>query len=491
MIGLLLVGSFAHAADAIVLVSQFQARNDAATAIASLLEGYLAQELDDVDRVEVRRIDDMPDFNEGSSRLYLESCPPGEIAGCTYVVGQRGGVDWAVTGTVKSVAAGSKVTVEILDVGSGTVVTSFTAELQNGKDEEFAAGVAKVLAAAVSGQFAERDIREGDEEPDARELSKDEVARQLAELSEELGDVSASISEPNRKIEKPEYTLDDLSEDAEGETKPWDRLKMSPSEYLRYKNSGIPLMEWRERAMGRHGQLLLRANLGLINGPYSSSYYGRYGYADGTTDIVDGYGALWSVSSTGVGVGLGAAYGINPWLDVGVDVGWGSGNYHLDLVQDGGESGLDNVNPYDFNQGNLMITPRATGVFMPTSRVRPLASLGVTLVDPVMAPSRVDGLPPAVPVFEGESQLLGLIDIAGGVELGVSKQVDFVVRAGASVLAFGKTQRQLRQGSVPVMEETSLVKPQAPNGIGGFFLASLQFRALGKDPEPLPYDYED
>ena len=490
MFGLLVFSASAQAADAVVLVSQFQARNSAATAIASLLEGYLAQELDQLEGVKMRRIDDMPNFAEGSARLYLDSCPPGEIAGCTYIVGQRGEADWAVTGTVKTLSTGSKVHVDILDVSSGIVVTSFDAELANGKDAEFASGVAKVLAAAVSGQFAERDIRD-DGSDEGPEISKDEVARQLAELSTELGDISASITEPNRQIERPEYTLEDLDADSELESKPWDRVGMTAAEYLRYKNSGIDMMTWRERAMGRQLQVLVRANMGVLNGPYSSNFYGRYGYAENSTSIVDGYGALWSTSSTGLGVGLGAAFGITPWLDVGMDLGWASGNYHTEIVQDGGVSGVDNATPGDYNYGSLVVSPRATGVFLPTSRVRPLGSVGLTLVDPVMAPERIGGLPPAIPLFAGESQLLGMLDFSGGAEASISKQVDFVLRAGASVQAFGTTTRQLRQSSVSVMAESDLIRPRAPNAIGGFVVASLQLRLGGKAPAALPFDYED
>ena len=138
-----------------VLVSSLQARNSESVGLASLVENFLAQELDKHPDIDVLRIEETPAFQDYPARTYMEGCPPGEIAGCTFVIAERAGAELAVTGTVQALVGGTKVTIEILDIGTARSLISFQSELEAGNDEAFAEGVAKVLVAAISGEVGQ------------------------------------------------------------------------------------------------------------------------------------------------------------------------------------------------------------------------------------------------------------------------------------------------------------------------------------------------
>jgi hypothetical protein len=459
-----------------VLVSEFQARNDSGEALAKLVESYLVAKLKGNPQLTVVRPEDLPPFQDYPARTYLESCPAGEIVGCTYVAAERGDVEWAITGTTRVLPGTSKVEISVLDIRSGKVVVSFETELEAGQDEAFAEAVARVLAEAIAGSFAERDIRNSEgEEVDMRGMSDDAVAAQLEALTQELGGASSVINRSDEVIKPPSYTMDDLVESMQGEgTKPWERLHMSPGEYLRYKNSGKTLVEWRALSSGRAGELLIRPAIGFGLQPGSSVYYGRYTYDTGS--VVDSYTLSAVQNGFGAFFNLGLAYGIHPMVDLGLDIGSGTGRITMDIQQQTiGQQPLP-PDQQDWLSSSFVLGPRATAGFFPVSPVRPVVS-GALLF---WFGDKIDNhiLPPEdLALFTAPTTIVaeGML----GAEFRMVRRLDFFIHVPVDVVVGGQTYREVRgDGTADVVDIGTPPDPLSVVSAG--IRAGFQVRLLGK-----------
>ena len=471
------LSSPALAADAetTILVSSLQPRNVEAAGLASLVENFLAQELSSHAGFDVMRVEDAPPFADYPARVYMEGCPPGEVVGCTQIVGERAKAKFAVTGTVKSLVGGTKVEIEILDIAGSRSLVRFESELDTGGDEAFAEGVAKVLVAVINGEIGkERDIRfDGEEAPEP--MDNEAVRAQLALLQREMGSVSAVISRSDDAIVRPTYTLDDLAKKMEGEgTKPWERLEMKPGEYLRYKNSGMELFEWRERALGRKGQLLLRPTVGYSNGPYSGTYYGRVAYdvVTGSLAVVDVYAAQAVQTGSGAHFGASAAYGLTPYLDVGAFIGLTTGSWTVDIAQETVGQPASAPQPDTTAQTTLVVGPKVTATLVPISPIRPsfggsvLVMRGRTVMDPATTPQGI--------VFSPAVMVAAEVFVGG--EARISKRVDAFVQVPLQIRLAGEVDASLRQG---ITQEVDATPPSAAGIVGGGVVAGLQIRLFG------------
>lgn len=487
MLPLLLSTALAAEPDTTVLVSSLQARNAESVGLASLVENFLAQELDQHPGIDVLRVEDTPDFQDYAARTYMEGCPPGEIVGCTYVIAERGRAALAVTGTVQALVGRTKVTIEILDIAGARSLISFQSELEAGSDEAFAEGVAKVLVAAISGEIgAERDIRfDGDEEP-AEPMDDEAVARQLAELSREIGGVTTSIRRSDRAIAKPAYTLEDLAERMEGEgTKPWERVDMGPAEYLRYKNSGLSLWEWRQRAIGRQGQLLLRPLVGFASGPYGGTYYGRTAYdiTGGSLGVVDAYAAQSVQTSSGASFGASVGWGLTPVLDVGVVAGVTTGTFVVDINQETVGQPATSPEPVSSGQTTLFVGPRVQATLMPVSNIRPSFGGGVLLLRG-QAQLDAESVPEGLATFAPSTLVAGEVFVGG--EARLSDRVDLFVQVPVQLRLAGSVSIAERVGTAEVVDATA---PPTAGVLGAGVYAGLQIRLFGARPrEATRYD---
>ncbi|MDP2305163.1 MAG: hypothetical protein Q8P18_03970 [Pseudomonadota bacterium] len=478
-LSLALSGAFSAASAAepetTILVSSLQPRNAEATGLASLVENFLAQELKDHPGFDVLRVEDTPAFEDYAARTYMDGCPRGEVVGCTQIIGERGKAAFAVTGTVLAVVGGTQVQIEILDIRNGRSLIRFESELESGADEAFAEGVAKVLAAAIDGEIGkERDIRfDGEDAPEP--MDDVEVRKQLDELQREMGSVTAVISRSDRVIERPAYSLEDLSKKMEGEgTKPWERLDMKPAEYLRYKNSGLELFQWRERAVGRKGQLLLRPTVGFSNGPYSGLYYSRSAYdvPSGTLTIVDVYAAQAVQTGSGANFGGSVGFGISPVVDVGATIGVTTGSWTVDIGQETVGQPASASQPYSTGQTTLVVGPRVTATLFPVLPIRPtfggsvLLLRGRTEMDPDSVP---EGL-----VFEPAVMIAAELFVGG--EARISRSVDFFLHVPLQVRLAGEVVSTFRDG---IQEEVDAAVPRGAGIIGAGVAAGLQIRLFG------------
>ena len=463
-----------------VLVSSLQARNDSAEKLASLIENFLASKLAEQPTLRVLRIEDTPPFQDYDARVYMESCPPGDIVGCTLLLGERGEVAWAVTGTVQALVSGTKVDIDILDIQGSRVAVSFTSELDSGKDEAFAEGVAKVLVAAIAGEVGkETDIRMsegGGEESDPAD--KAAVARELQQLAKELGGFDVVVRRTDQHVERSSFTAADLIDKMDSDAqKPWDRLKMTPGEYLRYKNSGLVLEDWRKRQQGRKFQLLIRGGGGFFNGPVDGRYYGRKALDGETLAALDTYSEeSTKTGSSGMGF-FGAAFGVHPMVDVGAYGGVVGGKYRrfidTDEVVD-----QTHIAPDPVVEGNLSYFGggEVTMALLPTLKYRPMFGGGILVIQGTTIGDHVDPASFDLPVFEAATLILANVFVGG--ELQLTPQVDLFVKLPITVLVGGETVQSTRITEDKAVLE-ALDKSAGANAVGAALLGGVQVRLFG------------
>ncbi len=461
-----------------VLVSALQARNEESVELAALIEGFVAEKLAKRPELRLLRIEDSADFDDYSARVYIESCPPGEIVGCTFVIGERVEALWAVTGSVKSLVKGTTVDIDIVDVKGSRVAVSFRSELTGGRDEAFAEGVARVLVAAVAGEVGrEEDIRKKDADAPTDPQDDEAVAAELAVLEEEMGGFTTDLRRSDVPIERPKLTEADIAEKSEEEgSKPWERLGMSPADYLRYKNSTLDLPTWRQRAEGRRFQVLLRAGGGFINGPVNVDYYGRYAVQGVQT--VDAYAAQSvETGSSGLGV-VAVGFGVHPMVDVSVQFGVAGGSFSYVISQEVVDSPT-NVVPDPTVQGHssILVGPRVTIAPLPAGAVRPTFGLGAYY----LRGSGIDSvvLPPDELAAFG-AQPLWNVEVFGGGEARVGSNLDFWLQIPVSFLVSGD--RVLEERATTVASLEGLKTPTGASAIGVAVVAGVQVRLFGSKP---------
>lgn len=380
LLTMLLAGSGAaqaQSADAVrVFVAPFQSETRQAVSIASLMPSFLEQHLDQNPELNAIGVSEVGPVYDTSAELYLSSCPPGNEVGCAFVVAEVARAEYALTGTVDSVGEASRVEVVVIDVLDSREVISFQADLAVGDDEVFAEGVSRVLTAVIRGEAGRQDDIRIEDDPNAQaaeDARQAEIRRQLDQLAAEIGDVTTLTTRAQMEIERPRFTVSDLTEQMEQEgVKPWERLDMGPREYMRYKNSRMSLMEWRQRAMGRKGQLLIRAGLQLGTGPSHGAYYGVYARSDVTLAVVEAYSYQAVTSGSGFGAAGSISYGLFSFLEAGVHLGTASGRYSvlIDSYVVGDEHTLGDAE--DLTNNVFYVGPQVLGSILPTSPVRPV-----------------------------------------------------------------------------------------------------------------------
>ena len=471
----LLLLSIARADDSTaVLVSSFQPTVPDAAGVASLLENVLAETLDDTVAVQVVRVEDTPAFEDYGPRIYMDGCPAGQVVGCSQVVGERGGAAYGVTGTVTPLADGRwRVGVSVLDIDGARVMVAFQSEFISGGDRAFADGVLKVVLAAIRGEIGtENDIRTGPADDDAPRPTNAELAAQIAELSTELGEVSAVISEPRDSIARPTYTVSDLAAQSDGEgLKPWERVGMTPGEYLRFRNSGVTTEAWRARAVGRQGELHLRLQAGWWRGPVDSVFYSRYAY-DPALQVIDSWSSLQVDTGNGPLLGGEVAFGVLPWLDVSAAGGVSFGHIDVDVSSD------QSVAPTARYQTQTpWFGPRVTVAPFPQWRARPLVGLGATVIRSAGA-AEILALPDEVVPVSARWAVYADLYLGGEVEL--SDHLAMALRVPVQLLVGGEPSREEHLTTTAALD---FQPPDASAVLATGALLTVEVRLFGKCAE--------
>ena len=104
---------------------------------------------------------------------------------------------------------------------------------------------------------------------------------------------------------------------------------------MRWKNSGLPLDTFKERNAGRQFQLLIRPGLGFGRGPVNGRYIGSYAIDASVQPKVIEEVYAWQSQESGTGLlaEMALGFGITPQLEVGAQIGYGSGKFSVLLEQ--------------------------------------------------------------------------------------------------------------------------------------------------------------
>jgi hypothetical protein len=466
-----------------VFVSEFQAANEEGASLAALLSGYLNSQLRQHEEMVAIPVSAAPSFGEHSALVYLLSCPPGEYLGCAYVVGDRVDARYAVAGTVEAKADGSNVHVTIIDVWESREALSFDAELGLGDDEAFAAGVAEVLIAVIAGREGRLDDIREMEDPDAESETQDELElarQQLAALSAEIGDVTTLASRSGRGVERPEYTMDDLSRDTQTDAvKPWEQLGMAPGEYIKFKNSGLTVEKWRDLASGRRMQLLLRVGGGYAQGPYSTRYSGWYAIDGSTFEVLEAKAWQAREAASGPAGSAWIGFGVHPAIEVDIGGGLHGGRYSMYIQQEiAGEEPIVRT-PDDFGAMNWWVGGRVLGAPLVTKRVRPVVGVGARYIrGEATAQNQTVGDGTGLPMFEG-NHLVSVQGTLGG-EATLGRYVDVYLHAPVDLIVAGTEPRTFAGQDNVAGTLQSYIEPGAAPIFGGGVEAGITVRVGGR-----------
>ena len=487
LLSLLLLSTNVASAETPVFVADLQPTNDDSVGMAALVTTYLTERLAQEADLRVIDVDGAPRVGEMTAAKYLASCPPGQSIGCAFLVGDAAEAEYAIAGTLESYGQAHKIDLVILDVGEAREAVSFTIDLGLGDEQQLAEDVAALLRSVITGESGlEEDIRDlGGTATDTVEIDKDAVAAQLARLSEELGGAVID-GRDDRTFEESEYTMDDLASDMNTDgAKPWEQLGMTPGEYLRFKNSGLPLSAWKKLSAGRRFQLLLRPALGVSRGAWSTVYDGRYALDGSSLELIETYAYQARVGGTGIEGGGWVGFGITPTIEVSVGGGVITGRYTMAITQEivGSPSVADEAESY--RTSNPWGAVRGYWVPRPTSTLRPVAGVGVMYargfgLDSVVIP------PSNMPIFAGPWQLMA--EAIGGVEASISERVDFYALVPVSIGVAGELTSTYSAG---VGGLANTVDPTDPSPIGAGIELGVTLRLLGKAESSSSYDEEE
>lgn len=482
----LLTAGDAHAAKR-VLVSTFEARNRSMRSTAAALPAHLEQAFLQDPRLDVVPIDALPAVSDMSAARYAESCPPGEFIGCAFVLGQAGGVDLAVAGAVEELRDGVRVEVHVLDVDRSEDVLAFQVDFADDDADRFAAGIGAVVSAVARGEVQlAGDIRARKDPGERYEQDRERMVaqRQLDTLSQEIGDVDSVDRLEKGRIEREKVSMDELVEDMEGEgSKPWDRLDMTVQEYLKFRNSGLSLYDWRRRAMGRKNQLIIRPYLGFGRGPYDQRYFARYLQSADDFSVLETYSWQATEQTSGLTYGASVTYGILPVLEVGLTVGGSMGEYHYEINKQTEGQSPTQIPPEASGNSMFFVGPEVLVSLMPTSSIRPVFGGGFTY----WRGSSVDDhilLPEDLRPFDDGTAIITNVLLGG--EARLSDTLDVFIHLPVTMLVGGNTKVERRDR---VLELNTGQPPQDPGTIGAGVNVGFQVRLFGPKQSASPDDF--
>lgn len=478
LIGALALAPVARAEEVEVLVAPFQPVTLPSKGISALLHPWLEEQVDQHPELTVVPVSRAGLVFDQKASLYLDSCPPTDQVGCALVVAEAAGVPWAVTGTVEATELGADVHIWVLDVQNFRQV-DFTWPLQGDDDALAAATVAHLLAVVSGEEGVPVDERFRRPAKTAEELALEEQrAKEAAELERSGSQVGRLGPRQEGELVRERLTEEELAEQMEGEgTKPWERLDMSPKEYLRYKNSGLPLYEWRARAAGRRSQILLRPYLGVARGPSDGAYYGRYVRSESTLQVVQAYAWQAPVTSSRGELGLSLAYGLLPSLEVGLTGGATLGVFEADVAAVTEGDPLREREPQTYSAMSLHGGIEILGVPLPASKLRPIIGgqllvwRGTAVDDHVLPPEELSTFP---------APIMGVAGLIVGVEARLGPRIDAFARVPVQAVVAGGDPSVQDDGGDYL--ETK-VQPPALSPAGAGLQVGVQIRALGPRAE--------
>lgn len=358
-----------------VFVSHFATAGEVSAADAELLRAAVERVIAR-DHIAISR-EDVPRYEDYDAEVYLASCTPAQRTGCAYVVGERSGSSWVISGLVYAPPDGSlEVEVAFLDVKNTRIplVVRIPAN-----DPVFAAErVSELMSSVMANPEAEADVRE--EDPALTRARRKEFAAAAASDLDKLEKELGGPSERDRiEAETRRLTAADLEGDVERDDgAPWERLGMERGEYLRYRNSGKPLLAWKAQMRGRAARPVLALSGGIGSGPWGELLDARWVLDDHLEHLgTEAFLEVQNSNSADVQVEVG--YGLHPSLQVSAL--FASRNSAVEWVIHNEIAGQVETAPVPEQSvvPTWQIGGRADVIPFPWREVRPTAGGGVSL----------------------------------------------------------------------------------------------------------------
>lgn len=373
-----------------VLVSTFEAVQSylepEAERVRGLLEAALAKQY------VVLSMNDVPAFEDYTAEVYLRSCPDGQYIGCVFVVGGRAQTDWVVGGQMSSVEGGYRVTLSFIHVADAKLKLDTTVDLDGTNDVAFQEGVLKIMDALVRGEVKELDTR-GDPEAEARAKREEEERKRTAQQF--TLDSTFEDTEVERGGDAPKdegtgtdghITADDLDRmEEKGGLPPWDRAGLTRSQYKLYRNSGTKLEDFKDRLLGRKGQILFRLSGGISSGPWGQFHDTWYLIAADAPadirprDVLDDIATQRQTRALSPGGQLEVDFGVARWMELGVFGGIRSAPYDYRFFKQAeGAVAADPPDPTHRSAVSWHAGARIGFIPFPAFPVRPTLHLGAS-----------------------------------------------------------------------------------------------------------------
>lgn len=471
--------SAAHAGDTAVLVPPFQAQDRGSAALARDVSAAVQAEVLKLNELKVLDINRVPAVGNLPAADYAETCPPGQSVGCAFVLGGAAGVSLAVSGAVWTLGDDALVEVHIVDVPNAVDMLSFQAEVGRSELPFFGQTVARLLVAVARGDVSlGGDIRLAAVAPVGSGVDKDVANRQLAQLDEEIGGSNSVDRRATGRIDREDMSEDDIAEAMQSDgVKPWEQLGMTPQEYMRYYNSGLRITDWRQRQLGRKGQLIIRPWLGYGKGPFDGTYQASKGLDGTTLETIEVYAWHEMVQTSAIEAGASVAYGIIPELDAGFGLGFATGSYSVQTHKVTEDNFSNPPDPQTFAQSLLWLGPEVHFAPMPTWPARPVIGLRATWIRSRTVDQHVQ-IDPELPTFEALSQWrLGIIP---GGEARIGEHVDVFLHLPIDLTIGGKSSAVYDQGG-GVLDRND--GPGSLTGVNAGVMIGVQVRAFGAKPK--------
>lgn len=433
-------------------------------------------------------VSDVPAFEDYTAEVYLRSCPDGQYLGCVFVVGGRALTDWVIGGQVAAVEGGYRVTLSFIDVSEGKLKIDTVVDLDGSNDAAFQDGVLKIMDALVRGEVKQLDTRSGpsgDPEAEARAArekeARERTQKQFAvdstfEDAEDAG-VEAEGEARGEEDQPARMTAEELDRlEAKGGVPPWERAGLTRSQYKLYRNSGQKLEDFKDRLLGRRGQILIKASGNIASGPwgqYHETWYLQAQDADPSNlrqkDVLDDLAVQIQTRSLAPGGQLELAVGIAPWAEISVFGGIRSAPYGYRFYRQ--VEGTPSEPPAVTNRAvtSWLAGARIGFIPFPAFPVRPTLHVGGSYWSG-NALQKVVAVPSVLTASQMRPNNLILVNVNPGAEVSLGKWVLLFTRFDLDIPVLGRSSQRFNiEANAPELDE----KPELTTDLSFSLGASL------------------
>jgi hypothetical protein len=439
--------------------------NDARRIIEEALKGpFLVFDMGDVEG-----------FARGyDAYAYMGACPPGQYLGCSFVVGGKAKVEWAISGTAVPSGSGIDIALSIMDIENTEMALEVELTVDSKSEAMLAEGITAIMARVVAGAAESTDVRGEISDEKAAILAATREAEKIAEglenMETELGDVERLEIDRIKSVTR--LSKEDLDEmEGREDGTPWDQLEMNRAEYRRYKISGLDLGKWRTRANGRAMQVLGRFGFSAGAGPYYQVFDGRYAMSNTDLSIVEVAQVQEAKTGPASMMEMELGFGVHKFVEVVGVVGFQMSSFEFVIHPEvmGNLSVLKDptkqlVQTAVFG-GRVNVIPMASYPFRPTM------GLGVTSWKGSAISSFVDLTNLPIEVLDPPSRLL--LQMLPGIETGAGSHVNIFARMLLDIPVAGSSYVEFQEGAAALSERPT---PSGEYGAGVSFQGGIQFR---------------